>query len=51
VCKKADKSRKAIFCKLCKASVTKTAPAIIEIAEENETFKSGALAVSDSSSG
>ena len=40
-CRKADKSGKTIFCAACEVSVMQNAPAIVEIAEENETFKSG----------
>jgi hypothetical protein len=40
-CKKADKSGKTNFCTSCEVSVMQKGPAIIEIAEENETFKSG----------
>jgi len=39
-CRKADKSGKTIFCAACEVSVMQSAPAIVEIAEENETFKS-----------
>ena len=42
-CKKAEKSGKTNFCTSCEVSVMQSAPAIIEIAEENETFKSGEL--------
>ena len=42
-CKKADKSGKTNFCTSCEVSVMKSAPGIVEITEENETFKSGAL--------
>jgi len=42
-CRKADKSGKTNFCAPCEASVIQNGPAIIEIAEENETFKSGGL--------
>ena len=42
-CRKADKSGKTIFCATCEVSVMQNAPAIVEIAEENETFKSGRL--------
>ena len=41
MCRKADKSGKTNFCAPCEASVIQNGPAIIEIAEENETFKSG----------
>jgi len=40
-CRKADKSGKTNFCTSCEVSVMQKSPAIIEIAEENETFKSG----------
>ena len=40
----AKKSRRDVFCSSCKVSVTQNAPAIIEIADDNETFKSGASA-------
>jgi len=40
-CRKADKSGNTNFCTSCEVSVMQNAPAIIEIAEENETFKSG----------
>ena len=40
-CKKADKSGNTNFCTSCEVSVMQNAPAVIEIAEENETFKSG----------
>ena len=44
-CRKAKKSRKSNFCKFCEVSVMRGAPAIVEIAEENETFKSGVFAL------
>ena len=40
-CRKADKSGNTNFCTSCEVSVMQKSPAIIEIAEENETFKSG----------
>ena len=39
-------SRKSNFCKPCEVSVMQSAPAIVEIAEEHETFKSGAFVFS-----
>lgn len=39
-CRKADKSGKTNFCTACEVSVMQRSPAIIEIVEENETFKS-----------
>lgn len=39
-CRKADKSGKTNFCTACEVSVMQSAPAVVEIAEENETFKS-----------
>ena len=48
-CRNADKSVRSNFCRACEVSVTQNAPAIIEIAEDNETFKSGAFALSPAS--
>lgn len=45
-CRNADKSVRSNFCRACEVSVVQNAPAIIEIAEDNETFKSGAFASS-----
>ena len=45
-CRKAEKARKSNFCKACEVSVIRSAPTIIEIAEDNETFKDGTFTIS-----